>query len=129
MVLGLIQQEVVVHGLDLSGGGVLAGQAVTAGKNFRPVLVVDVSGADVLVQRLADGADLLHAVQHSDLLHGLGHGRQQVLLGERAEQVYLQEAHLLAPVVQVLHGLLDAAGDGAHGHDDALGIGCAIIIK
>ena len=52
-----------------------------------------------------------------------------MLGGEGTEQVYLQEAYLLAAVVKVLHGLLHAAGDGTHGHDDAIGIGRTIIIK
>ena len=49
VVLGLIQQEIVIHGFNLSRGSVLAGQAVAAGKNLGPVLVVDVSSADILI--------------------------------------------------------------------------------
>ena len=73
VVLRLRKQQVIVHSLYLSGGGVLAGQAVAARIDLRTILIVDVSGADILIQRLADGADLLHAVQNRDLLHRLGH--------------------------------------------------------
>ena len=129
MILRLGQQQIIIHRLDLGGSSVLAGQAVTAGKDFGTVLIIDVSGADVLIQGLTDGADLLHTVQDSHLFHGLRHSRQQVLGREGTEQVYLQEAHLLAPVIQVLHRLLNAAGNRAHGHDDPLRVGSTVIIK
>ena len=73
VVLRLVQQQIVEHGLDLGGGGVLAGQAVAAGVDGGAVALVDVGGADVLVQRLANRADLLDAVQNGDFLHRLGH--------------------------------------------------------
>ena len=129
VILGLIQQQVVEHGLQLGGGGVLAGQAVPPGEDQGAVFLVDIGGADILVQRLADGAGLLHPVQHGDAPDCLGHGGHQVLDAEGAEQVHLQEAHLLAPGVQVIDDLLGAAGHAAHGHDDALGVGCAIVVE
>ena len=129
VILRLIQQQVVEHSLDLGGGGVLAAQTVAAGVDGGAVALVDIGGADVLVQRLADGADLLDAVEDGDLLHRLGHGGHQVLAGEGAEQVYLQEAHLLALGVQMVDDLLCAAAHGAHGHDDALGVGRAVVVE
>ena len=129
VVLRLLQRQVVEHGLDLGGSGVLGGQAVTAGVDQRTVGVVDVGGADILVQRLTNGTGFLHAVQNSDLLHRLGHGGKQMLGGEGTEQVYLQEAHLLALGVQVVDDLLCAAGHGAHGHNDALGVGCTVVVE
>ncbi len=41
----------------------------------------------------------------------------------------LYEAHLLAPGVQGVHGLLHAAADGAHGHHHAVGVGRAIVVE
>ena len=52
-----------------------------------------------------------------------------MLCGERTEQMHLQEAHLLATVIEVLHSLLHAARDGAHGHDDTVSIRRAVVIK
>ena len=43
--------------------------------------------------------------------------------------MYLQEAHLLALGVQVVDDLLCAAGHGAHGHNDALGVGCTVVVE
>jgi len=129
VVLRLVQQQVVEHGLELGGGGVLAAEAVAAGIDGGTVALVDVGGADVLVQRLTNRADLLDAVQNGDLLHRLGHGGHQVLAGEGTEQVYLEEAHLLALGVQIVDHLLGAAAHGAHGHDDALGIRCAVVVE
>ena len=129
VVLRLIQQQIVEYGLDLGGGGVLAAETVASGIDGGTVALVDIGGADVLVQRLADGADLLDAVEDGDLLHRLGHGRHQVLAGEGAEQVHLQEAHLLALGVQMVDDLLGTAAHGAHGDDDALGVGCAVVVE
>ena len=129
VVLRLVQQQIIEHGLDLGGGGVLAGQAVASGVDGGAVALVDVGGADVLVQRLANRADLLDAVQNSDFLHRLGHGGHQMLAGEGTEQVYLQEAHLLALGVQVIDDLLGAAAHRAHSHDNTLGVRCAVVVK
>lgn len=96
VILRLVEQEVVEHRLELGGGRVLAGEAVAAGIDLRTGLLVDERGADILIQRLADRPHLLHAVEHGDLPHCLGKRRQQVLAGEGSEQVYLQEADLLA---------------------------------
>ena len=129
MILGRIQQQVIEHGLDLSGGGILGGQAVTAGIDHGAVAVIDVSGANIFIQRLADGTDLLHAVEDSDLLDGLGHRGQQMLGRERTEQVYLQEADLLTLGVEVIDHFLNRTAHAAHCHDHALGIRCAVVIE
>ena len=129
VVLGLLQQQIVEHGLQLGGGGVLAGQAIASGEDQGAVRLVDIGGADVLIQGLADGTGFLHTVQHGDALHGLGHGGHQVLAGEGTEQVHLQEAHLLTLGVQIIDDLLGAAGHAAHGHDDALCVRRAVIVE
>ena len=129
VILRLVEQQVVEHCLELGGGRVLAGEAVAAGIDLRTGLLVDERGADILIQRLADRAHLLHAVEHGDLPHCLGKRRQQVLAGEGAEQVYLQEADLLALGGEVVDDLLRTAGDAAHRDDDALGVRCAVVVE
>ena len=52
-----------------------------------------------------------------------------MLAGEGAEQVHLQEAHLLTLGVQIIDDLLGAAGHAAHGHDDALCVRRAVIVE
>ena len=52
-----------------------------------------------------------------------------MLAGEGTEQVYLQEAHLLALGVQVVDHLLGAAAHRAHSHDNALGVRCAVVVE
>ena len=129
VVLRLLQRQIVEHGLDLGRSGILAAEAVAAGIDERAVGVVDVGGADILIQRLADGAGFLHTVQNGDLLHRLGHGGKQMLGGEGAEQMHLQEAYLLALGVQIVDDLLSAAGHAAHGYDDTLGIRSAVVVE
>ena len=59
----------------------------------------------------------------------LGMAAIRCLREKGAEQVYLQEAHLLALGVQMVGDLLCAAAHGAHGHDDALGVGRAVVVE
>jgi hypothetical protein len=47
---------------------------------------ISVSAVTTSVERLADGAGLLGAVEHRDGLHRLGQRREEVLDGERPEQ-------------------------------------------
>ena len=129
VILRRVERQIVENGLDLGGRGVLGGQTVAAGIDHRAVRVVDISRADVLIQRLAVGAGFLETVEHGDLFHGLRDRAEHVLHGERAEQVDLQEADLLAALVQVVHSLADGAGDGAHRNDQALCVGCAIVVE
>ena len=68
----LIAQQMVEHGLDLGGGGVLGGKAVATTTDVGSVLPVGVSRADSQIQGIAGGAHLLAAVQNGDLLHRLG---------------------------------------------------------
>ena len=113
---------------DLGGGGVLAGQAVAPADDGE-VVPAPQRGAHVLVQRLAGAAGFLGAVQHRHGLHGFGQGGHEAVHVEGPEQVHLHEAHLLALRVQGVHGLLDAAGHGAHGHHHALGVGRAVVVE
>ena len=83
----------------------------------------------VEVERLADRARLLGAVEHRDRAHRGGQRRDEVLDRERPEQPHLQHADLLAVGDEVLDGLVRDLGARAHHHDHALGLRVADVVE
>ena len=86
-------------------------------------------GDDVLIQRLADAARFLGAVQHGNALHRRRQRLQEVLDGERPHQAHLQHANLAALRGEVVHGLLNCFCARAHDDDDVLGIRRAFVLE
>ena len=122
--------QVVVHSLDHGGVELLGAQAVAAADDLNIGLAVLIErGAHVLVEGLAQGAGLLGAVEHGDLLAGGGNGLQQALGAEGTVEMHLDQAQLLALLVEVVDGLLDGLAAAAHGDDHALGIGGAHVVE
>ena len=68
-------------------------------------------------------------VQNSNLLGGGGDGLQQLLSAEGTEQANLHNADLLTVGVQVVDDFLGHVVDGAHGDDDAVSIGSAVVVE
>ena len=121
---------IAVDRKDLTGGDILAAQPVAAGINgdiLEPAALK--RRHDIQIQRLADGAGLLGAVQHGDGFDGIGQGAQQVLPAEGAVQAHLDKTDLFPADQLVVDDLLDGLADRAHGHDDLLGIGVAVVIE
>ena len=130
LTLHLVLLQLVIHGEHGGGRRVLAAQAVTAADDLHIVPAgVGQRGDNVLIQRLALRAGLLGAVQHGDLPHGGGQRLDELLSGEGAEQAHLHQTHLLAVGVQVVDDLLGHVADGAHGHDDAVSVGGAVVVE
>ena len=130
VVLGLVLSQVLIHSKDALGRGVLGAQAVAAAHDH---LIGDAgasqSGNDIQVQGIAQGSGLLGAVQNSDLLGGGGNGGDQLVRLEGAVQTDLDQANLLTVGIQVVNDLLRHVADGAHGDDDPVGIGSAIVVE
>src|SRR5699024_9314263 len=128
--LGLILGQLGVNGEDGGRRGVLAAQAVAAAGDDDVVLAGLTQGSGhIQVQGLAQGAGLLGAVQHGDLLGGLGQDLQQGSGDPGTVQADLDDADLLAAGVQVVDDLVGHVADGAHGHDDAVCVGCAVVVE
>ena len=75
MVLGLLLVKVCIHGVNHGRREFLAAEAVTSANDFD----VLVSGfhkrvEHILIERFAEGAGLLGAIQHREALDGLGQG-------------------------------------------------------
>ena len=122
--------EVVIDGDELARGGVLGGKAVAAPHHLDvPPARLGQGGHHVQIQRLAHAAGLLGAVQHRDFLHRGGQSGGEVLHGEGAVQVDLQQAHLPALLVEVVHRLLHRLGGGAHDHNDFLRVLRAVVVE
>ena len=127
-VAGLVELEVVEHGLDVAGRRVLGAQPVAAADDpGRGTALVEEQGADVLIEGLAQGAGLLAAVQNRDGLDGGGQHAEEVFRGEGTVQVHLDHPDLFAPCAQVVYGLLDSLADGPHCDDDMLRVRRTIV--
>ena len=97
---------------------------------FTPVLPALARASDhVHVQGLALGAGLLGAVQNCDGLGGGGNGLQQLFRHEGPVQADLHKTDLFALGIQVVDDFLCHIANGAHGHDDPLGIGGAVVVE
>ena len=130
LALGLVLLELLEDSERGRGRRILAAQAITAADDLDARLAGLVeSGDDVLVERLADGTRLLGTVHDGDLLDGLGENVDEVLDGERTEQTNLDKADLLAVSVEVVDDFLEHVAEGAHAHDDAVGIGSAVVVE
>src|SRR5699024_4608489 len=128
--LGVSLGHLLIHSEHAGGGSVLGAQTITATDDTDVVAAsVGQSGDNVQVQRLALSAGLLGAVQHSDLLAGGGDGSQQLVGTERTIQTDLHQTHLLAVSVEVVDDFLGHVADGAHGDDDAVSVGSAVVVE
>jgi hypothetical protein len=99
MLLGARLAHFVEHGLHHPGSELLRGKAVAPADDARcghaqPRFAERCH--DVLIQRLADRARFLGAVEHGDGMRHARDGRQQVFGREGAVQTHLEHANLLA---------------------------------
>ena len=129
VILGRVEAEVVEDGLDVGGSRILGAEAVPSAHDEGLLGLVLEHGADVLIEGLAESSGLLAAVEHGDALHRCGEDVEEILLGEGAVEMDFHDAGLLSPGVEIVHGLLDGLADRAHGDDDVLGIGSAVVIE
>ena len=117
--------QLVVDGLDHRRRQLLGRQPVAAADDPRQALERRLvaghrlvhRGDDLEVQRLADRARLLRAVEDRDRADGLRQRGEQRLGRERLEQADLEHAHALPARDERLDGLLDRAA-GRADHDD-----------
>ena len=130
-VLGFAELEVVEHGDDLGRAGILGGEAVAAADEQRgAVAQVGQDALHVEVERFAQGAGFLGAVEHGDALGRLGQGPEEIFGGERTVETDGDQAELLtAGLGEIVDGFLDGLGDRAHGDDDMFGIRCAVVVE
>ena len=130
LALGLVLLQLVEDGKYGSGRGVLGTQTVAAAGDGQAGNAFLGQGAhDVLIQGLAQGAGLLGAVHDGDLLDGLGQGLDELRGNEGTVQADLDQADLFAIGVQVVDDFFGNVAEGAHGDDDAVGIGCAVVVE
>ena len=130
LALHLVLVQLVIDSEHGSGRSILAAQTITAADDLDVGLAgVGQSGDNIHVQRLALGAGLLGAIQHRDLLAGGGDSGKQLVGPEGTIQMHLHHADLLALGGHVVDDLLGDVADGAHGDDNPLSVGSAIVVE
>ena len=130
VVLGRGFLQFVEDALDHGGCEFLGGQAVAAADDLAGLVAHFHQRRDhVAVERLADGAGLLGAVQNRERFRGSRQRGMEGFDGERAVQADLEEAYLLAGGVEGVHGFVGHFGAGTHHNEDALGVRGANVIE
>ena len=128
--LGRVLREFGVDREDAAGRRVLAAEAVAAGGEDDVAAAGLAEGRrHVEVERLAEGAGLLRAVEDGDLLGRRGERREEGGADPRPVQADLDEADLFALGRQVVDDLLGHVADGAHRHDDAVRVRRAVVVE
>ena len=129
LTLHLILLELIVNSKDGCGRSILRTEAVAAADDLNVTAGVGNGGDNVEVQRFALSAGLLGAVKNSDLLAGRGNSLEELIRSPGTEQSYLDKADLLTLSGEVVDNFLSNVTDGAHGNDDAICVGSAVIVK
>ena len=129
VVAGFGKGQVFVYADNLAGGGVLRRQAVAAADDEGSVLAAVEGVADVEVEGLAVGAGLLGAVKDGDAFYGGGDGGKQMPGAEGTIEVYRNQTDFLALGGEVVDSFLGGLCHRAHGDDDALGVGSAVVVE
>ncbi len=126
---------VLEDALDHGGRELLGAEAVAAADDLGPGLdpalfhrLAD-GGADVEVERIAERAGLLDAVEDREELGGGGEGLGEGLDREREEEADLQDAELGAGGVELRDRLVAGVGAGAHDDDHVLRVGGADVVN
>ena len=132
--LGVLVRQLVEDRDRHGGRELLRGQAVAAsdhsghlGTRFGRALLGE-RHHDVLVQRLAEGAGLLRAVEDRDRACRWRDGRDELPRGEGPKQADDDVADLVPLRRQPLAGLAHGAHPRAHQHDHAVGFGVPVVL-
>src|SRR5262245_5498796 len=118
MALGLLARKLVEDTRHHRGREFLRAQSISPTDDAR---VVDSSFAQrchyVLIQRLADRAGLLGAIQYRDAARALGYCRYESIDCKGAVEAHLNDAGLVAAGIEPIDRFVRHLGAGAHGDD------------
>ena len=128
-VLRIVLLEFLVDREDMIGRRVLAAETIAAADDDRVHVGVVECRLDIEVERLADRARLLRAVEDGDLLDRLRQILEEMFERERTIEMHGKKADLFTLGIEIIHGFAGRLTDRAHGDDDALGILCTMIVE
>ena len=129
LALHILAVHVGEHGKDVAVGGIFAAQAIAAAQHVDVTAGLSQRGDDIQIQRLAQRAGFLGAVQHGDGLDALRDGVGKLLRHEGAVQADFHQAHFFTLGQLVVDDFFNGVAHGAHGHDDMFGIGGAVVVE
>jgi len=135
VVLGPAGSQIVEHGFSHARIEFLGAEAVAPAhdhRRFRQRAFLHglINGRPhIQVHRLTGRTGFLGAVEHGDLLDRLGQRRHEGVVVKGPVQPHLNDAHLLAAGLELLHHFVDSLRAGTHDHNHALGIGRANVIE
>ena len=81
------------------------------------------------VERVADGARFLGAIEHSQVADRRGQRGKERGAHKRSVQSHFQYTDLLAPCRHVLHRLMDSVSTRSHDHDHTFGVRIADVLE
>jgi hypothetical protein len=129
-VIGRLRERERVEDRPRRAGRVLLGrEPVTAADDAHRAPRLRERGDDVEVERLADRAGLLRAIEDRDALGRARQGRDERRDVERPVEAHAQEADALAARHEVVDGLVRRLRARAQDHDHARRLGVAVVLE
>ena len=129
-VLGLVLCKVVVYCEYRCRRSILGAETVAAADDLYAAYALACEcGNNVKIQRLAQCAGLFCSVEDRDLLYGLGDSCYKVLCNERSVKTNFDKTDLFACGVHVVDDLFRNVADRAHGDDNAVSVGSAVVVE
>ena len=123
--------EVIEGGLDHAGGEFFGAETVATADDTRRVgeggEALGEGCDDVEIERFAEGAGFLAAVEDGDGFDGGREGGEEGFDVEREEETDGEDADLFALGDEPVHGFGDGLDGAAHGDDDTVGLGMSVV--
>ena len=128
-VLRLVGFEVFKYAENLIRRRIFAAETVTSADNDRTQSGTVISGFDVKIQRIAEGARLFRAVKNGDFFDRFRQIFEEILRRERTIEMNGQKTGLFAVCVEVIDNFLRRLANGTHRDNDAFRIRSTVIIE
>ena len=129
-VILLFACHVLINCEDGSGSSILRAETVSTAENLNAASANLVESCDnVEVKGLAKRAGLLGSVKYGNDLCTCGNSLSKLCRNEGSVKSYLNETNLLALCKKIIYNLLCYVTYRAHSDDNALCVGCTVVVE